>query len=249
MNKYGLIGHHLSHSYSPIIHNYLYNKNGIDASYSLIEVEENGLRKCIEDLKNNVYSGYNITIPYKQKIMAYCDELTEASKNIGAVNTIYLKDGKVIGDNTDYLGFITELESYNIDVFGQKIYVLGNGGASKAICYALKKIGGTPIIVSRNGEGISYHELENINYYPVLVNTTPVGMYPDINGCVIEEHLIKRAGVCIDLIFNPQVTKFLSYANCGYNGLLMLIFQALHAVELWQQREITYDLEELMKLF
>lgn len=249
MNKYGLLGHHLSHSYSPIIHNYLYNKNKIDASYTLIEIEECELKRCIDDLKQGIYSGYNVTIPYKEKVMNYCDLLTEAAHDIGAVNTIYMKDGKVVGDNTDYLGFITELEFYGVHVNGKDIYVLGNGGASKAICYAIKLLGGNPVVVSRNNEGISYQDLEKINHYPLLINTTPVGMFPNVDASIIDEEFVKRADLCIDLIFNPQTTKFLSYSNVGYNGLLMLVFQAIHAVELWQQSKITYELEELIKLF
>ena len=249
MNRYGLIGHHLSHSYSPIIHQYLFKKNNIDATYSLIEVSENELEACINDLRNNIYQGFNVTIPYKEKIMPYCDILTDAAKNIGAVNTIYLRNGQVVGDNTDYLGFATELKIFDIDVNKKDVYVMGNGGASKAICYALKLLGANPIITSINGEGLTYDELKKIDSYDVLINATPVGMYPNIDSCVIEECNIKKAKICIDLIFNPQITKFLSYAKKGYNGLLMLIFQAIHAEEFWQETKISYDLDELLDFF
>jgi len=248
MNKYGLIGHHLSHSYSPQIHQYLFKKNNIDATYSLIEVEDDELANCIKNLKNNVYSGYNVTIPYKEKIMKYCDLLTDAAKEIGAVNTVYMRDGLVIGDNTDYLGFMTELQICGIDVSEKDVYVMGNGGASKAIRYAIKLLNGNSIVTSITGEGLTYEELRSIPHYSVLINTTPVGMYPNCDSCVIEEEHVKKADVCVDLIFNPKVTKFLSYSKRGYNGLLMLIFQAIHAEELWQQKEIIYDLEELKNL-
>lgn len=249
MSKFGLIGYRLSHSYSPMIHEYLFKKNNIDASYSLIEVELDELKECIERLKDNTYSGYNVTIPYKEKIMAYCDILTDAAKEIGAVNTVYMRDGKVIGDNTDYLGFIAQLEMHNIDVLNKNVYVLGNGGASKAICYSLKMLNANPIIVSRTDKGISYEEFSKIDSYDIIINTTPLGMYPNVNDCVLKEEIIKKADICIDLIFNPKVTKFLSHAKIGYNGLFMLIFQAIHAEKLWLKKEISFELNELLEMF
>lgn len=248
MNKYALIGRKLSHSYSPIIHQYLFKKNDINATYSLIEIEENELEKCIVDLKNNLYSGFNVTIPYKEKVIPYCDILTDAAKEIGAVNTIYLKDGKVIGDNTDHSGFAKELDYYNIDVNLKNVYVLGNGGAAKAIAYALKKKGANVIFVSRSGNGIGYDELKQIDKYDILINTTPLGMYPNLDASILEEDIVKRANLCIDLIYNPRKTKFLSFAKEGYHSLLMLFFQAIDAEEIWQDKKIHYDLLELEKL-
>ena len=249
MNKYGLIGHHLSHSYSPLIHQYIFEKNNINATYELIEVEEFQLEDCVNNLKNNIYKGYNVTIPYKEKIMKFCDVLTDAAKEIGAVNTIYMKDGLVVGDNTDYLGFSAELKTYDIRVFGKDIYVLGSGGASKAICYSIKQNGGNPVVVSTKGNGLSYQEFKEINHYDLIVNTTPVGMFPNVGESVIEQEYVLKADVCVDLIFNPPITKFLSYSKRGYNGLLMLIYQAIYAEELWQNSKVDYDLEELLNSF
>lgn len=248
MNKYGLIGRKLSHSYSPIIHRYIFEKNNIDATYSLIEVEENELEKCIIDLKNNLYSGFNVTIPYKEKVIPYCDLLTDAAKAIGAVNTIYLRGGKVVGDNTDHSGFAKELDYYNIDVSEKNVYILGNGGAAKAIAYALEKKGANIIFVSRSGNGITYHKLKGIEQYDILINTTPLGMYPNTDSCILDEDTIKKANICIDLIYNPRKTKFLSFAKKGYHSLLMLFFQAIDAEGIWNGIEIDYDLLELEKL-
>lgn len=245
MNKYGLIGKKLSHSYSEIIHKYLFAANNIDALYTLIEVEENELLGCINDLKCNLYKGYNVTIPYKEAIMKYCDILTDSAKEIGAVNTIYLKDGMVVGDNTDYVGFIRQLKYYNIDVYDKDVYVLGNGGSSKAIKYALKELGANVFVVSRSGAEMSYETLMKINHYDLLINTTPLGMYPNIDNSILDECYIKKADICIDLIYNPKITKFLSFANEGYNGLSMLIFQAVKAEEIWQGHKLKYDLEEI----
>ena len=210
MNRYGLLGRKLSHSVSPTIHNYLFNKNDIEASYELIEIEEEKIPLYVEKVRNGIYSGLNVTIPYKEKIIPFLDELSPASLNIGAVNTVYLKDGKVVGDNTDYLGFIDELNLYNINVSGKDVYVLGSGGASKAIIYALKILGANPIVVSRNSDlGITYDELKLIEHYSLIVNTTPVGMYPKCDECILDLDTIRKADSVIDIICNPKVTKLL----------------------------------------
>ena len=249
MNKYGLLGHKLSHSASPIIHKYIFDKNNIEGSYELIEIEEEQLPEYVEKVRNGIYSGLNVTIPYKKKIIPFLDELSPASLNIGAVNTVYLKDGKVIGDNTDYLGFIDEVNAYNIDVCGKDVYILGSGGASRAIVYALKILGANPIVVSRKiGFGISYDELKSIDHYSLIVNTTPLGMYPRCGECPLDVDTIKKADSVLDIICNPKVTKFMEASKEGYNGILMLIFQAIHAEEIWQNKSIEYDLSELLEL-
>ena len=248
MNRYGLIGHKLPHSYSPKIHEYLFKKNNINATYSLLEVEENELGDCILKLRNSEYQGFNVTIPYKEKVICYCDELTDAAKEIGAVNTIYLSNGKVIGDNTDHSGFALQLDIQNIDVKNKNVYILGNGGAAKAVSYAFEKKGATVINVSRSGNGITYDALKVIEHYDVLVNTTPLGMFPNIETSILDEEYFKRADVCIDLIYNPRLTKFLSFAKEGYHSLLMLILQAIHAEEIWQGSKLVYDIKELEEL-
>ena len=249
MNRYGLLGHKLSHSLSPVIHNYLFKKNNIDGIYELIEIEEEMLPLYVEKVRNGTYIGLNVTIPYKEKIIPYLDELSQASLAIGAVNTIYLKDGKVIGDNTDYLGFIDELNEYNINVKDKNVYILGSGGASKAISYAMKILGANPIIVSRdNSIGITYDELKDIKHYSLIINTTPVGMYPNCDKEILDKDTVLKSDLCVDIICNPKVTKLLEYAKEGYNGILMLVFQAIRAEILWQEKEIKYDLKELLEL-
>ena len=234
MNRYGLLGRKLSHSSSKIIHEYFFNKNGIEASYDLIEIEENELKEKIDLLRIGYYSGFNVTIPYKESVMKYLDLLSPAAMEINAVNTIYFKDGMVVGDNTDYLGFIDELSQFDIDVEGMDVYVLGSGGASKAICYALKLLHANPIVVSRDeGKGITYDMLHNLDNMSIVVNTTPVGMYPNVDGEILPKEVVDKIDICIDLICNPKMTKFLQYSKKGYNGNYMLIYQALHAEILW----------------
>ena len=248
MNRYGLLGHKLSHSQSKIIHEFFFNSNGVDANYDLIEIEEDEIQSKIDLIKSGYYKGFNVTVPYKEKVIQYLDKLSDSAMEIGAVNTIYLKDGLLIGDNTDYLGFIDELNYLNIDLNNQNVYVLGSGGASKAICYALKKINAKPIVVSRDYQkGITYDDLSNINHFAAIVNTTPVGMYPNINGIIINKDIIEKADLCIDIICNPKQTKFLEYAKVGYNGIYMLIFQAIYAQRLWGF-DLNFDVDTLYKM-
>lgn len=245
MNKYALLGAKLSHSYSKTIHEYFFDINDINATYDLIEVEESKLKEMIDKIRNQEYLGFNVTIPYKEVVIPYLDELTDAAKEIGAVNTIYMLDEKVIGDNTDYLGFIDELGYLDIEVKDKTVYVLGSGGASKAICYALEKLQANSIVVSRDStKGITYEDLSKIDKIDLIINTTPVGMYPKCDGVALEKNIIEKAETCVDLIYNPKTTKFMEFAKKGYNGIYMLIYQALHAQYLWGN-EIEFNVEEL----
>lgn len=247
MNRYGLLGRKLSHSQSKAIHEYFFKTNNMDAEYDLLEIEEDEIESKICLLKQGYYQGFNVTIPYKEIVMEYTDVLSPAAKEIGAVNTVYIKNGMVVGDNTDYLGFIDELNQINLNVSGLDVYVLGSGGASKGICYALKTLNANPIVVSRDvNKGITYEMLNEINYIPVIVNTTPVGMYPNVDGEILNKETVIKADVCIDLICNPKITKFLSYSNKGYNGIYMLIYQAVHAEKLWGN-DIKINISDLYK--
>ena len=246
--KYGLLGEKLSHSYSPIIHNYVFEKLNIDASYELLECDKEELPNYINLLKSGVYNGFNVTIPYKKTIMEYLDVIDEKALSIGSVNTVYIKDDKVIGTNTDYDGFLKTLEYYNVDVNDKNCFVLGTGGASLAISAVLKDLGGKVTFVSRTPKDdiISYDNLADKDI-DVLVNTTPVGMYPNVDGCPVSIDVIKKSKTVIDIIFNPKVTKLLEYANSDINGLYMLVLQAFKAEEIWQGKLIDLDLKELFK--
>lgn len=245
--KFGLLGEKLGHSYSPIIHNYVYDKLNIDASYELIECSKEELSYYITELKKGNYNGFNVTIPYKKVVMELLDEVDEKAHKIGSVNTIYVKDNKVIGTNTDYDGFLKTLEYYNVEVLNKSCYVLGTGGASLAISAVLKDLGGNVTFVSRNPKDnvISYNELENKNI-DILVNTTPVGMYPNIDQCPVNLNVINNSKVVIDIIFNPKTTKLLKYAKSDINGLYMLVLQAIKAEEIWQNQSINLDINELL---
>lgn len=248
MNKYGLLGEKLSHSYSKTIHEYFFNENNIDATYDLLEVSKEEIKCKIDELRKGTYLGLNVTIPYKEEVIQYLDELSYAAQKIGAVNTIYVQDGKVIGDNTDYLGFIDELGYLDVEVNGKTVYVLGSGGASKGICYALEQLNAKPLIVSRDkNKGLTYTDLASIEHFDLIVNTTPIGMFPKCEGIILEKAIVEKADCCVDLICNPKVTKFLEFSKLGYNGIYMLIFQALHAQYMWGN-EIEINVDDLYKL-
>ncbi|MDM8533852.1 shikimate dehydrogenase [Clostridiaceae bacterium HSG29] len=245
MKKYGLLGEKLSHSKSPEIHNDIFKYLEIEASYDLIETEKENLLKHIKK-----YDGLNVTIPYKTEVIKHLKDITDIAKKIGAVNTIYNE----VGYNTDYYGFKKMLEINNISVSNKVVYILGTGGASKAVFKYLKDNNAKSIyFVSRTIKEeniISYDNLKNVEG-DIIINTTPVGMYPDIDKSPVNEEILEKFKVAIDLIYNPYETKFLSISKelnlKTTNGLYMLIGQAIKAEEIWQECKI--ENEEIKKIY
>ncbi|MDE6407686.1 MAG: phosphotransferase [Anaeroplasmataceae bacterium] len=239
MKRFGLLGEHLSHSYSKIIHTSIFKSLNIEATYSLLECKEEELKNYIELLKQGKYSGFNVTIPYKKTIIKYLDCIDEKAKAIGSVNTVYVKNGKVYGTNTDYDGFLETLKQYQIDVLNKECYILGTGGASLAVNKVLADFGGRCHFVSRTpkNEEIGYKDLET-KKIDVLINTTPVGMYPNVGFSPVSKEIALKAGCVIDIIFNPLETQLLKDADSNINGLHMLVMQAIKAEEIWQGRMI-----------
>lgn len=249
MKKYALLGEKLSHSYSPLIHNEIFKDMNIDANYELRELKIDELQLAINDLRCDKYNGYNVTIPYKKEIMKYLDEISKEALEIGSVNTVAKINGKIVGFNTDYYGFYNELLHFNVPVNNKDCYILGTGGASLAIYKALIDLGGNVYYVSRKPNGdniISYDDLENRNI-DLIINTTPVGMYPNMDACPVSENIAKKAKYVVDIIFNPRQTKLLEYANSNMDGLYMLVGQAIKAEEIWQNKSYDLKIEELLK--
>ena len=233
--KFGLLGEHLSHSFSPLIHSLL-----ADYPYELYEVS----RDCLgEWVRNNDLSGYNVTIPYKTEIMQYCDALSPQAEKIGAVNTVVRRsDGTLYGDNTDYFGFEYMLESLHLDVKGAKALVLGSGGASKTVCAVLESKGAQVVVISRNGES-NYTNLHLHKDAELIVNTTPVGMYPYTGVSPVDLSVFSQCkGVC-DVVYNPAKTALLLQAEAleipFVNGLSMLVAQAHRACEIFTDNTIS----------
>lgn len=230
----GLLGRKLSHSYSPQIHRLL-----ADYSYELFETEPANLKSFLE---NTDFTGINVTIPYKKDVIAFCDTLSPCAQNMGAVNTIVRDNkGKLIGYNTDYYGFHTMLQKSGLSVDTKKVLVLGSGGASATATAVLRELGAKTVVVSRTGEN-NYTNLSKHTDAAVIVNCTPVGMYPDVENSPLDISIFPRLEGVLDLIYNPANTRLLQQAEnrnlVGINGLWMLIAQAKRSAELFTGTQI-----------
>lgn len=253
MEFYGILGEKLGHSLSPRIHKMIFETIGVEGAYKLFEVPEGKLQKFTEAMRVLKIKGANVTIPYKEEIIEYLDSLSEEAAKIGAVNTIVLEDEKLIGYNTDYYGFGYMLKVHSVDVEGKSVVILGNGGATKSIVQYLTDYKTRNItIVSRTperGENLStkgikvigYDELDGINA-DILINTTPIGMFPDENSTPVSDEIINNFDTIVDIVYNPVKTQLLLKAEAmgkkTVGGLLMLIGQGVKAEELWQNRAI-----------
>lgn len=240
MRKFGLLGKKLEHSFSQRFFTRKFEQEHIAATYVNFEIP------AIEDVRTILdtegLSGLNVTIPYKETVLPFLDELSDEAKTIGAVNTIAFRDGKTIGYNTDAFGFHQSIKPFLTNKH-ERALVLGTGGAAKAVAYVFQSIGVDVITISRTPQGAKQFPYEAINEHmlracKVVVNCTPVGMFPDVEACVpfpfeqlTDEHLV------VDLIYNPEQTKFLresaAHGATTLNGLSMLQEQALKAWEIW----------------
>ena len=223
----GLLGRKLGHSYSPQIHKMLGSY-----PYALYEKEP----EEVEDfLKNGDFTAINVTIPYKKTVLPYCDVLSETAKILGAVNTLVrTPDGKLLGHNTDFYGFSAMLDRTGLSVRGKKALVLGSGGASNTAVAVLQERGAEVIVISRSGEE-NYQNLSRHADAALLVNATPVGMYPHNGVSPVELALFPQVEGVLDMIYNPARTQLLLDAQrrglIAENGLWMLVAQAKEAAE------------------
>ena len=233
----GLLGGKLGHSYSPAIHSYLG-----DYSYSLFEKTPDELE---DFLKNGDFIGLNVTIPYKKAVIPYCTELSPCAQKLGAVNTIVKRaDGTLIGHNTDYFGFQSMLNRSGLSVAGKKVLVLGSGGASATAVAVLTEAGANVVVISRNGEN-SYDHLHKHSDAAVIVNATPVGMYPHNGDAPLSITGFPALEGVLDLIYNPARTALLLEAEdrglVTENGLWMLVSQAAESAGWFMGNEISMD--------
>lgn len=246
MKKYGLIGYPLGHSFSKEFFNHKFQSEKIAASYQNFEIPTVDQVLQIVATESQL-NGLNVTIPYKEQVIPFLDELSEEAAAIGAVNVIKFERQKeklkLVGYNSDVVGFTNSIEPL-LKPHHQKALILGTGGASKAVLYALNKLGLSCTFVSRtSAQGrLSYNELtpEIMKEYTVIVNCTPVGMYPNTEvcppipyDCIGSEHLL------YDLLYNPDTTLFMKKgAKRGAtvkNGLEMLLLQAFEAWDIWNK--------------
>ena len=243
MNKFGLVGKNISYSFSREYFKDKFKKEGVlNASYENFDLQN--ITEFPDILKNNPQlKGLNVTIPYKESVISYLDVMDEKATQIGAVNTVkVLKNGELKGYNTDYYGFIKSLKPH-LKPFHKKALILGTGGASKAISYALQELNIQTDFVSRNSlkeTAFTYKTLteNDIKHHQLIVNCTPIGTHPDIESYPdIPYQALTNTHILFDLIYNPEETKFLylgkiKNATC-INGLDMLIYQANKAWEIW----------------
>ncbi len=229
---YGCIGEHLSHSFSREIHTRLTDKY----DYILKEIPRDGLDAF---MKSGSFQAINVTIPYKQDVIPYLDVVSPEAQRIGAVNTIVRRDGKLYGYNTDFLGMCGLIHRTGIDIKDKKVLILGSGGTSKTALAVATHLGASEIfVVSRHPEGaqIDYETATTAHTdAEIIINTTPVGMYPKNGGCPIDIGLFPRLCGVLDAIYNPHRTNLITEAQKrsipAEGGLYMLVAQAAYAVE------------------
>ena len=233
--RFGLLGEKLGHSYSPELHAFFG-----DYEYELFEVAPDRLGDFI---RNGDFQGLNVTIPYKTTMLALCDDLTEAAAAIGSVNTVVRHpDGSLFGDNTDAAGFEGLVWKSRIGVRGRKCLVLGSGGASLSVQYVLHKLGaGEVVVISRSGPD-NYENLAKHADAEVIVNTTPVGMYPNTAAAPVDLRRFPRCQGVLDLIYNPARTALMQQAEAlkipNMGGLFMLAEQARCAASVFTGKAV-----------
>lgn len=239
MRRYGLLGKTLRHSLSPQIH-----RTFGSYEYSLIEKQEDELAAFFKDPS---VAAMNVTVPYKKAVLPFCTELDDIARRIGSVNTIRFDDEHVRGYNTDYAGFVYLLERSSINVAGKKALVLGSGGSSAAVRCALQDKGATVVIVSRSGEN-NYENLSRHADAAVVVNTTPVGMFPHTDEAPLSLDKLPQCEAVVDIIYNPLRTRLLQDAEARgmktANGLAMLVAQGHRAAEIFTRDTLPLHLIE-----
>lgn len=241
--KYCVIGEKLTHSMSPQIHKRYFDYYHADGTYEIRQIPmEDMLGDCSATLMQ--YDGFNVTVPYKEKVLRYLSGTSDEAKEIGAVNTVVNEDGSLYGFNTDPFGFESLLIHNDVAIKDKVFVVLGSGGASKSVCYILRKRGAKQVVVvsrsDKKDDGyMSYEALENFKG-DVIVNTTPVGMYPNTDGCPVSEEVISHFDTAVDIVYNPVYTQFLKTAvrlgKKAVGGLYMLVAQAMKSQEIWQKK-------------
>ena len=270
MKKYLVIGNPIEHSLSPKLHNYWIKENNINAMYDKKQLGENEIKGIINEVKNEKINGINVTVPFKKSVIPFLDELTQLAKETQSVNTIFKKDNKIVGDNTDVGGFKQSLEYINYNVKNKKVFILGAGGVVPSILKALEKLGTTKVYISNRTkekakELESYYKislgLETLDWgqspdFDIIINATSLGLK---NNDKIEldynKHKPKFFGkkkLFYDVIYNPDKTNFLlkgeELGNETTNGKMMFICQAQLSFKIWHNILPKIDYETIKLL-
>mgnify|MGYP001282908981 CR=1 FL=1 len=247
MKKYLVIGNPIEHSLSPKLHNYWIKENNIDAIYDRKQLNEGSIEKIINEIKNEKIKGINVTLPFKKSVIRFLDQLTPLAEEAQSVNTIFKRNNKIIGENTDIGGFEQGLKHINYNVKNKKIFILGAGGVVPSIIIALKKLGASKIILSNRtkekAEDLKkiYSDLEIIDWgkiidFDMIINATSLGL-KNTDEIKLNYTKIGSNKLFYDVIYNPEKTNFLKKAelmgNKIENGKMMFIYQAQLAFKIW----------------
>ena len=261
MKKFLVVGNPIEHSLSPILHNYWIKSNDIKAVYEKQRLDESELKQLVIQIKKKKVDGVNVTVPFKKTIIPLIDELSMEAQNTQSVNTLYLKDNKVIGHNTDIIGFETSIKKSNYNIFNKEVLILGAGGVVPSIIFALNKMNVSKIKISnrtkekaenlkkifKNIELIEWGEVPN---FDLIINATSIGLKQE-DDIKLDFSLISGDKFFYDVIYNPSETNFLKIGkklgNKTLNGKLMFIYQALSAFKIWHGLKPNVN-EDVIKL-
>ena len=261
MKKYLVIGNPVEHSLSPKLHNHWIKKNNIDAVYDKKQINEVDIKEIISEVRNGKIDGINVTVPFKQSVIPFIDELSSEANQAQSVNTIYKENNKILGHNTDISGFELAIRGKGYDMKNKKLFILGAGGVVPSIILALRKMGAAKIILSnrtkKKAEELKnfFSDLEIVDWgetpeFNIIINATSLGLNQD------DEIKLDYAGLgpnklFYDVIYNPKQTKFLSkakkFGNQTENGKMMFIYQAHQAFTIWHKIMPKID-DETIKL-
>ena len=253
--RFAVLGQSLPHTWSPYIHNSLFDAAGLDAVYLPVTVPPERLGS-VTDVFRSCFSGFNVTIPYKEKILPFLDDVDEAARVCGAVNTVEIRNGHMIGHITDGLGMLRAIEEKGVETHQADVLILGGGGAARVAGYAFLSRGGRVTFAVRDtqkGDALAHalaktqqDGLRRLSVRPladcaeahdILINCTPVGMYPHVDACPVSADAIARCRAVFDAVYNPRETRLLALARQNglpaIEGLGMLFYQAVEAQKFW----------------
>ena len=261
MKKFLVIGNPIEHSLSPTLHNYWIKSSGIDAIYEKQKLDQSQLEQLIVQIKKKKIDGANVTVPFKKTIIPFLDELSIEAEKTQSVNTLYFKNNKVVGHNTDIVGFETSIEKSKYNVCNKEVLILGAGGVVPSIIFALNKMKVSKIKISNRtkekGEDLKrlFKNIEIIEWgdipkFDMIINATSLGLKKEDN-LNLDLSLIPGNKFFYDVIYNPSETNFLKIGrelgNKTLNGKLMFIYQALSSFNIWHNQRPEVD-ENVIKL-
>ena len=264
---YALIGDPIEHSLSPAMQNTAFQSLGLNSVYLSLRVEPEKLQQAIEGLRALNIQGFNVTIPHKVAVIKYLDEVDQHAKDIGAVNTVVNREGKLIGYNTDGAAALAVLREGDSDPMGRKVVLLGAGGAAKALAFHIATIASRTVIINRTedsavglasslcrrlktesviGRKLTRTTLQKeLRDADILINATPVGMHPNVDETLVDRSLIHSNMTVFDIVYNPVETKLLREASASgarvISGVKMLVYQGALAFEIWTGRKPPVD--------